>query len=81
MKTKWPSIIIGAIIGILAVQYFAPYDSTDDRVNKVRSNMALRVDYGTGCQYLASPGLLGGGSLIPRVDAEGKHICNQVEAH
>lgn len=35
-----------------------------------RSRMELRIDRGTGCQYLSS-----GSALAPRLDANGKHIC------
>lgn len=42
-------------------------DSTD---GESRSNMSLHTDAMTGCQYLSSKG-----SLIKRVDSEGKHIC------
>ena len=47
------------------------YDHTDDRENGIRSGMNLRIDYGTGCQYLKA-GFFGG--LTPRIDGEGNHF-------
>lgn len=37
-----------------------------------RSGMRLSTDYRTGCQYLASPW----GGITPRMDRNGKQICN-----
>ena len=55
---------------ILAIVYdYPPRDATDSAT--ARSNMALRVDYGTGCQYLASAS----GALTPRMGADGRQIC------
>lgn len=51
-----------------------PYgrDSTDgDR----RSGLALRIDALTGCHYLEGSR----GGLIPRVTANGEHICSGPE--
>ena len=47
------------------------YDETDDVANHTRSNLALRTDHGTGCQYLATS--LGG--ITPRLGPDGKQIC------
>jgi len=47
-------------------------DSTDGHE---RSNMILRTDYGTGCQYLESRT----GVLTPRMSGDGKHAgCKAV---
>lgn len=47
----------------------------DDTDGYKRSNMALRTDYGTGCQYLESHT----GVLTPRMSADGKHVgCKAV---
>jgi hypothetical protein len=35
-----------------------------------RSGMHHYVDHGTGCEYVGS------GSITPRLDRNGKHICN-----
>ncbi|WP_201240163.1 hypothetical protein [Rhodothalassium salexigens] len=40
-----------------------------------RSQMGLRVDYRTGCQYLVTPF----GGITPRLDASGHHICEAPE--
>lgn len=46
---------------------------TDDTDGTKRSGIALRTDYGTGCQYLE--GSLGG--LTPRLDTNGQQICEK----
>jgi hypothetical protein len=55
------------------MEYFfpTPYDDTD--APPKRSGMVHYVDYGTGCEYIA-PRL---GGLTPRLNAEGKHICER----
>lgn len=68
-------LIIAVIISwSLAVKYI-PYDDTDLAFEK-RSGLKLYTDYGTGCQYLATPY---GKTLTPRFDREGKHICICIE--
>lgn len=61
-------IIIGAVFGWLLP---TPVDATDKSVS-VRSGVNLITDYGTGCQYLET----NSGGLTPRMNAEGRHICN-----
>jgi len=46
-------------------------DDTDNGANN-RSGMQLHTDHGTGCQYLSSAG----GSLTPRLNADGVPMCN-----
>ena len=53
-------------ITIVLTVFRIGYDSTD---GDSRSGMSLHIDNKTGCHYL------GGVSLIPRLDASGKHIC------
>lgn len=48
------------------------YDPTDDVANDKRSALVLYIDHGTGCHYLATSVF---GSLTPRLDRDGKHIC------
>jgi len=43
-------------------------DSTD---GEYRSGMEIRIDYLTGCEYLAT----GGGGLTPRLRDDGSQIC------
>lgn len=47
-----------------------PLDATDAR-NGQRSEMKLRTDHGTGCQYLATAG----GGITPRLGRDGKQMC------
>lgn len=57
-----------------AIDILRPTDSTD-KSRLERSGLYLYIDYGTGCQYLAGPGFFGKQVLIPRVDKDGKHVC------
>lgn len=58
-------ILLGAVL-----TRCAPTDGTDrDWIE--RSGVTLRTDYGTGCQYLESAK----GSLTPRLDGAGHHLC------
>ena len=67
------------IIGLLVLLAFNAardlmrlgYDGTDDKRGGDRSGMALRTDYGTGCQYLETSN----GALAPRLGRDGKQIC------
>lgn len=45
----------------------------DDTDGDTRSNMVIRVDNLTKCQYLQGSG----GGLTPRLDTRGKHICKE----
>jgi hypothetical protein len=56
------------------VGFFTPYDATDDVTAGKRSGMALRIDYGTRCQYLRTHC----GTLTPRISGDGKthYGCN-----
>ncbi len=47
------------------------FDDTDDWVNRTRSGMVIRIDHGTGCQYLQP--FFGG--LTPRLDSNGQPMC------
>lgn len=58
------------IILILAAVREIPYDDTDNVDTGKRSGMGLYTDHGTGCQYLGRSG-----SLTPRLNKDGKHIC------
>lgn len=64
--------LLAVLLIIFALlSWMQPYDDSDDEANGKRSNMSLRVDYGTGCQYLGT-GLFGG--LTPRLDKDGRHV-------
>jgi hypothetical protein len=70
-------LIIAAIALFVAAQildYFRPYDDTDDELNRVRSGMQLFTDNKTGCQYLKGSYFA---ELTKRVDGNGRHVgCN-----
>lgn len=59
---------------IIGINYLAPTDETDISRFK-RSGMNLRIDHGTGCHYLSGGGFFGKEKLIPRLNKEGKHVC------
>jgi hypothetical protein len=62
--------VVLAVIIAIAMNAWGSRDSTDSPTK--RSNMALRIDHGTGCQYLASKE----GHLTPRMGRDGKQVCN-----
>jgi len=66
-------ILIG--VGIFLITVYTPYDDTDDKVKKERSDMKLYTDYGTGCQYLRVGWFTG---VTPRLDENGKPICKKI---
>ena len=71
-------LVIGAILFITVygwLRNYPGYDDTDDVENRIRSGMVLYIDHGTGCQYLSTRSLFTVGTLIPRVDSRGKHVC------
>ena len=69
------SVLLWVVI-MLAVSYFSPTDATDEsRWN--RSGMDMHIDHGTGCHYLAGGGFFGKQVLIPRLDKDGKHVCEK----
>nr|WP_317892407.1 DUF6440 family protein [uncultured Sphingomonas sp.] len=47
------------------------WDDTDVRGAGVHSQMRLRTDHGTGCQYLETSG----GGITPRLNVDGKQVC------
>ena len=56
----------------LAMHYWRiGFDATDDVDAGRRSGVALRIDHGTGCQYIEGQG----GGITPRLDRDGRHIC------
>lgn len=52
-----------------------PLDSTDDARTGTRSDLAVYVDYGTGCQYITMAGQYL--PLTPRLDATGRPMCGK----
>ena len=76
------TMIYTTIVAVLLVTAYGfirdypGYDDTDDVRNGVRSNMSLRTDYGTGCQYLVARGLFTR-SITPRMNADGSQVCKE----
>jgi len=70
---KWASVGFGFVLVVHFVLQTAGFgwDATDDRANSLHSEMRLRTDYGSGCQYLESRT----GALTPRLDRNGKQVC------
>lgn len=72
-------VLGGMFIARMAVQAYDQYapvdwprierDATDSETD--RSNLGLRIDHGTGCQYLVTS--LGG--ITPRLGSDGRHVC------
>ncbi len=46
-------------------------DDTDPKDGNKRSNLAIRIDYRTHCQYLVSDH----GGVTPRLNKDGTQIC------
>ena len=64
-------LAIALIIASLII--YKPQDDTDPPAG--RSGMGLRIDHRTGCHYLTSVGLLGESAITPRLDRDGRQIC------
>ena len=69
----WAWLGAAIIFFLSALVHWAGYgrDETDDRGAGTHSNMRLRTDHGTGCQYLESRQ----GSLTPRLSRTGQQVC------
>jgi len=70
---KWMLLGFGIVfvLGWAVQQLGYGWDSTDNRGAGLHSNMRLRTDYGTGCQYLESRD----GALTPRLNRAGRQVC------
>lgn len=66
-------ILCGALLAVILVGRCTPYDSTDQGTER-RSGLQLYIDHETGCEYISKPYF---GSLQPRLDKEGWHICRE----
>lgn len=76
MKLNWGLFFWLFVIFSILVSFLTPYDSTDDRANGRRSGMRLYIDHRTGCQYLSGGNLLGATGITPRLDKNGKQVCD-----
>lgn len=67
-------------LSVLAASGFilATLSSSHNNINNIStdepSNMSLKIDHATGCQYLSN-GIFGG--LTPRLDKNGRQICEK----
>jgi len=62
----------GWTLGIISALWGTVYVDPFSHKNESTAGMSVYVDHATGCQYLA--GLF---SRLPRMNAEGKQVCNQ----
>lgn len=71
--TKW--LIVASLV-FAVVHCALPTDRDDtDPARGARSGLALRIDHGTGCQYLETKN----GALLPRMGWNGRQICEASE--
>jgi len=68
-------VVLVLVVFYLVVNYFVPYDSTDNKSDNDRSGMKLYTDHLTKCQYLAAGNFFGANGITPRLDANGNHLC------
>jgi len=71
MKIKFIQIVLAVCLLWFIFNAFNSYDNTDDIINEKRSGLLVYTDHFTGCQYLKAGYF---GSIIPRLDRNGKHI-------
>lgn len=63
--------IVGAVLIGVALLSALPFLKDDFDPTNGRSGLKIYTDHRTGCQYIGA----GSGGLTPRLDANGKHIC------
>jgi len=69
------NIVTIALAAVGVMTLISPTDETD-RGRFERSGVQLRIDHGTGCQYLETRA----GAITPRLTTSGEHMgCNSVE--
>jgi len=64
-------VVVFALFDIASNFFNIGFDETDNYESNVRSNIALRIDHGTGCHYLESSQ----GHLVKRLTPDGSHLC------
>ena len=64
-------IAVLVVITISAIYSLLKLGKDDSDSSEIRSNMSVRTDYKTGCQYLESSK----GDLTPRIQKDGRHLC------
>ncbi len=66
--------LLGGVLVLLLIQgayLFFDIGKDDSDSEDKRSDMSVRTDYKTGCQYLESSK----GELTPRLQKDGTHLC------
>lgn len=61
------------VITVMLILSFFSVDNSDKNAF-IRSDMSLKTDYLTGCQYLTTFW----GGITPRLDKDGKQVCIEV---
>ena len=66
-------IALGVLLVIISQGIYSFFDIGKDDSDSAekRSDMSVRTDYKTGCQYLESSK----GELTPRLQKDGTHLC------
>lgn len=62
------SVLVWYLV-VFVIAWFQPLDDTDDTDTGTRSNMAIKIDHQTKCQYLSTAE----GGLTPRLNTLGEH--------
>lgn len=75
MKQPWNALSWALIVFVVVVVMGECSQRDDTDPASGRSGMGLRIDNRTGCHYLTSVGLFGESAITPRLDREGRHIC------
>lgn len=74
-------IIMSAVLIICVIQllysWLAPTDSTD-KSKWNRSGLVIYTDAKTGVQYLGKPGFFSPGTIVLRVDKNGKPVTENI---
>jgi hypothetical protein len=74
--TKFWLYFFGVIIITSILNHFnIGFDDSDDWVNHERSGLMIYTDHRSGCQYLQ--GGFFGDNITPRMDENGKQICQK----
>lgn len=68
---RWVLLIISFLVFTLILDWFTPYDDSDDKQAKERSGLSVYTDHLTGCQYLGKTF----GPPTPRMGKDGKQVC------
>lgn len=67
------ALLYCVLIGVASILNMLPFWKDDTDPPKGRSDLKVYTDHRTGCQYIGT----GSGGLTPRLDANGKQICQR----